>query len=60
VVDDVCVISCIAMSGGTPAGAGGFMRQRHSQGYAGSITTWKMMHAHSYRSFILHFANHHN
>ncbi|MCI52380.1 transmembrane protein 128, partial [Trifolium medium] len=24
------------MSGGTPAGAGGFMRQRHSQGYANS------------------------
>lgn len=33
----VCVIiSCIAMSGGTPVGAGGLMRQRHSQGYASS------------------------
>lgn len=32
----LCNISCIAMSGGTPTGAGGFMRQRHSQGYASS------------------------
>jgi hypothetical protein len=38
VVNLVCVISCIAMSEGTPVGgrAGGFMRQRHRQGYASS------------------------
>ncbi|CAJ2652526.1 unnamed protein product [Trifolium pratense] len=29
-------ICCIAMLGGTPTGAGGFMRQRHSLGYASS------------------------
>lgn len=29
------IIPCVSMSGGTPVG-GGFMRQRHSQGYASS------------------------